>query len=838
MKYSKLCFSIIVALISGQANAEDYFNYRALEIEHPQSLPKDLHIFSEFGRQAPGKYHVSIYLNQEFIDTRDINFVSDSTGGLHPQLSREDLYAWGVRPEYIIKKDNNISNKKDEVIENIVKGAQSSFNFSKQQLDISIPQAYINQKGRGYVNPALWDEGVPAFLLSYDFSGSNNRGDENSSDNYFLSLRSGLNLGAWRLRNFSTGSYSKTNKYGHDEHWDTLSTYVQRDIKFLRSQLTLGDSYTSSDIFESMQFSGMKLTSDDNMIPDSLRGYAPTVRGIANTNAKVVVKQNNSIIYTTNVPPGPFVINDIYPLTSSGTLQVEIDEADGQVRTSTQAFSTVPIMQREGHLRYAFSAGKTKAIYSGQDKLPFVELSAIYGLPKDITVYGGFQGAKKYKAVAVGAGYSLGEFGSISTDVTQSWATFPNSESKSGQSYRFQYAKTVESTGSTFTLAGYRYSTKGFYDFSEFSEYSSYMNNHFFEFKNNRRSKIQLDYTQRILDGTFGSFSISGYQQDYWNETGSDRALNVSYNNTWNSINWSLMYTLGRYANTETQTDQRLSLMVSIPFDRFLPHSYATMSTSSDSKGNNTYRSGLSGSALDNNLNYSVYEGYSNHGGGNSGGVNAAYTGSSAVVDGGYSYSQRSRQISYGLRGAVIAHPHGITLSQPIDSDLYGITIVAAPGAKGIHVKNNTGVITDSRGYAVIPYNNPYKVNRVALDTTSFGNDVDIDNNVTNVVPTAGAIVYANFKARLGARVLVTFRRLDGSVVPFGSLVSIDGDTNNVAIVGEDGQVYLSGVGDKSEVIASWGKAESDKCRSIIRLPNEKSHVTFDSVMLLKAICQ
>ena len=41
------------------------------------------------------------------------------------------------------------------------------------------------------------------------------------------------------------------------------------------------------------------------MLPPDLRGYAPQITGVAQTNAKVNVSQNNRIIYQENVPPGP-----------------------------------------------------------------------------------------------------------------------------------------------------------------------------------------------------------------------------------------------------------------------------------------------------------------------------------------------------------------------------------------------------------------------------------------------------------------------------------------------------------------------------------------------------
>lgn len=39
------------------------------------------------------------------------------------------------------------------------------------------------------------------------------------------------------------------------------------------------------------------------MLPDSQKGFAPTIRGIARTNAQVTVRQNGYVLYQTYVTP-------------------------------------------------------------------------------------------------------------------------------------------------------------------------------------------------------------------------------------------------------------------------------------------------------------------------------------------------------------------------------------------------------------------------------------------------------------------------------------------------------------------------------------------------------
>lgn len=112
----------------------------------------------------------------------------------------------------------------------------------------------------------------------------------------------------------------------------SISIPLERDIIPLRSRLTLGDGYTQGDIFDGINFRGAQLASDDNMLPDSQRGFAPVIHGIARGTAQVTIKQNGYDIYNSTVPPGPFTINDIYAAGNSGDLQVTIKEADGSTQ--------------------------------------------------------------------------------------------------------------------------------------------------------------------------------------------------------------------------------------------------------------------------------------------------------------------------------------------------------------------------------------------------------------------------------------------------------------------------------------------------------------------------
>ncbi len=144
--------------------------------------------------------------------------------------------------------------------------------------------------------------------------------------------------------------------------------------------------------------------SDDEMLPDSQRGFAPTIRGVAHSNAKVTVSQHGYVIYETFVSPGAFAISDLYPTSQSGDLEVKVTESNGAVRTFTQPYSAVPYMLREGRGKFSLSVGR---YHSGGESVrspEFLQGTLFYGLTAGFTLYGGTQLARDYQAWALGLG--------------------------------------------------------------------------------------------------------------------------------------------------------------------------------------------------------------------------------------------------------------------------------------------------------------------------------------------------------------------------------------------------------------------------------------------------
>lgn len=828
-------------LITGISNtqAKEYFNPALLELDNPSQAGADLSVFEKNDMQAPGIYRVDVLLNNQLIDTRELEFtlVKGSTGNesLQPCLSFDDLKKLGIKVGAFprLAKEGCVD------LSAAIPQASSEFNFSQQQVNLSIPQAALTQQIRGYVPPEQWDQGVTAFLANYSFNGSNSKSNNesgNSNNSYFLNLRTGLNTGPWRLRNNSTWNRDAE---GSDK-WSSINTYLQRDIIALNSQLTLGDSTSPSDIFDSVPFRGGQLASDEDMLPDSMRGYSPVVRGIARSNAQVTVRQNGFVIYQSYVSPGAFEINDLYSTSGSGDLAVTVTEADGSEQNFIVPFASVPVLQREGTLKYSFTGGNYRSSDNSVDKNSFAQGAAIYGLPWGLTVYGGVQGAANYHSVASGIGKNMGRIGAISLDITEAKSTLSDESSSKGQSWRFRYAKSFVETGTNFSLAGYRYSEQGFYTLQETLD--TYNSNHTPWFKQQKRSRAEVVISQNLGESV-GSLSLSLIDESYWNNGQKNQSVSIGYSNSWQGISYGINYNRSQNAasmnGTLSQTsDQIVALNISIPLNRFMSNSWVNYTMSDTKGGATTHNVALSGTALEkNNLSWGVNQGYASQGDGMNGNVSASYDGSIGRINGGYSYDNNQKRINYGVQGGIIAHSGGITLSQPLGET---VVLVKAPGAKGVAVNNNRGIKTDRWGYAVVPYISPYRNNPISLDTSSLPDDVELELTSQTVTPTRGAVVVANYQTKIGQRIMMTLQQANGQWVPFGAMVSdmLNPSTNGF-IVGDSGQVYLTGMPTSGKLQVQWGKDSDSQCMVDYQLPKQSTQdTTSNGIQITNGRCQ
>lgn len=491
------------------------------------SAKSNLSRFYEEQSMPAGIQEMDTYINGDWKGRYPFVFTDEQNTIL---ISKTEAALFGIQlPE-------TTEETQDYTLEQLVQGGRYDVDVSTLSIKMTIPQSFLLRTEVGYVPPESWESGIPAAMLSYNttyYKTNNKNGDKSTSDDIYAGLESGINLSSWQFRDSS----SVRKHAGSSLKWENNTRYLRKALPLYKSNFVAGDFYSQGTLFDSVRVRGVSLASDINMRPTSQQGFAPIVRGVAQTNALVKVIQNGSVVYQENVPPGQFTIDNIQPTGSAGDLLVIVKEADGQEQSFTVPFSAVPGMLKEGVSNYALLAGKVNQ-ENGHYQPEFFQGTVEYGFNNLITGYAGTIASEDYQAYLLGTGWNL-PIGAVSVDVTHANTKLPNETSR-GQSMRISYSKFLDTTATNFTLAAYRYSTKGYYSFSDSihahegyrlyqetldkqtqgsrpnQETTSFDMNTWDSMRGVRpKNTFTINLNQRLPEN-WGTTYISGSQRDYW----------------------------------------------------------------------------------------------------------------------------------------------------------------------------------------------------------------------------------------------------------------------------------------------------------------------------------
>lgn len=810
---------------------------------------KGLKRFNADNNTPAGKYSVDIYLNGRFIQRDSVDFVNNSAQKeSEPCLSREFYVQSGVN-ESALPQSDELAKSQCKSPEALLKGASWSFDQPRLRLDLYIPQALLTRSPRDAVPVESWDAGESLMFLNYSTNYYQSRyrsGSGGTSQYGFLGLKSGINLGLWQLRQQSSATYSQSSSRSRYQ-WQSLQTYMQRPIAALNSNLMIGQSYSGGSLFGSMAYNGVKLETDQRMWPQSRRGYAPEIRGTAQTNARVVVSQNGRTIYETNVPQGPFVIDDLSSTHYEGDLKVEIIEADGRSSTFTVPFSAVPDSMRPGVSRYNAVVGRARDY--GDTQNLFGDFTYERGISNSLTGNLGLRIADDYQAILAGGVWShwLGAFG---LNTTWSHAQIDDNQSQSGWRVQASYSRTFDYTGTNVALAGYRYSTEGYRELSDvLGERASKKhgsNNVFKSDTLNQRNQFTAMINQSL--GDYGSLYLSGSVMDYYDNQSRNTQLQVGYSNSWKNISYNLAISRqqsvyrnqtdmdgseqGRSRSYLGNTENLITLTFSIPLSFGGRDNYISTSLSHADSSGNSGQTSVSGMLDDaGTLNYSLYAGYqqnreSQAGSTKNWGANLQKNSAFGTLNGSYSASSDYTQWGVGGRGAAVIHRGGITLG-PYLSETFGL--VEAKGAKGALVKNGQGARIDSNGYAIVPSLTPYRYNTISLDPKGINKHTELKSTQSRVIPYAGAAVKASFDTLSGYGVLIKAKINGTEALPMGASV-LDDQNNVVGMSGQASLIYARVRERQGILTVKWGDSPQEMCRVSYVLPESSEQQELVSV--------
>ncbi|MTC58453.1 fimbria/pilus outer membrane usher protein [Providencia rustigianii] len=788
----------------------------------------NLNQISDSNYVSPGEYDVDIYINNKFLDRTKVILKTNSENKTVPCFTQQQIEDMG----FLVNQ--KILDKFTDCIElnQIHDDVSETFDAANFRVSVVVPQILLKKMPQGNVNEFDLDPGSTMLFSNYLGNYYKNKANGQTSDYGFASFNLGLNLGTWQFRQQASYSYNSSVS-GNNSEFNWIRSYLQKPIISLKSMLVVGDIYTVGSQFSSLAFKGVQLMSDERMLPDSQKGYAPVIRGIATTTARVVVKQNGVEIYQTTVSPGQFEINDLYPTSYEGDLLVEINESNGKVSSFTVPFTALPESVRSGSMKYNISAGEVND-FGSQHSL-FSDLFFQYGLSNTITLNSGIRVGHQYQALSAGAVLAtrLGAFGFNSavsnTDI--------DGQIYQGGRLGVNYSRTFSPTNTVITLAGYKYSTKNFREYNDVLGLRESSRNGMVWNSNtyNQESQFTLSVNQSL--NTWGELYISGSINNYYGSKGHDAQYQIGYSNTYKNLAYNIAYSRQKTGqivsnntfssvHSDSTSEDLLMLSVSVPLG-VSDYSPMLALSSSHSSEDSSYQANLSGLiGEEKTLSYSANIDYDTQNNAVGSGLHLIKQLPYSTISGSISNGKNYTQSSVGIQGALVAHSGGLTLGPRI-SDSFAL--VEAKGASGARVNNGMGAKIDPFGYAIVPSLVPFQYNNVSLDGKNISNNnIELLENTKQIAPYSGASVKVRFKTQIGYPILISVS--PETPLPLGENV-MNGDGHVVGIVGQGNQIYART--EHLEGILTVGNQKAG-CRIEYVIPKDKE---FEKLILLLGQC-
>lgn len=829
-KPRRLLVSVLIAMLffSNEGYASDakinmndvQFNTSLLSIKDKNRI--DLSDFSQAGYIMPGSYTFAIRINdqQGSLSDESINWVVPDNAPKEsvPCLTSALVGKLGLKSG--IASHLRWWHHNQCLRLSSLPGMTARGDLAKETLFLEIPLEDMAYQEPGWDPPSRWDNGITGALFDYYVAGQSTTSLSSSGGtNNTLSGNGtvGANWGPWRFRADWQADYDTAQGEKPVHHWVWSRYYAYRALPQIDASLTLGQNSLYSDIFDSFNFTGFSLVSDDDMLPPNLRGYAPEVTGVAKTNARVIISQQGRILEQTQVGAGPFRIDNLSNMIS-GTLDVRVEEQDGSVKTFTVNTDSVPYLTRPGQMRYKIAAGRPSDDQYHDDGPAFASGELSWGVDNGWSLYGGAIGSEDYNALSLGMGRDLEDFGAISLDATQSYARLPGGSGiRTGGSYRLSYSKDFNATDSEITFAGYRFSERHFMDMQDFLDARAGL-------LSGRRSKNMYTLS---LNQQIPALKLSLYldysHQTYWDSPENDRyTFTLAHDFNLGLLqNLSLSFTAYKN-NSLGMVDNGMYLSLSMPWGGNGSMSYSGTTAYGENTQQISYYN-----QMDNNNSYQMSVGETN--GVATGSADWEQDTDFTHIDSNVSYQSGSyRTLGLSASGGLTLTSKGAAFSR-IDRPGGTRLLIGTDGVAGIPLQGNgADTLTNRFGDAVITDIDSYTPNWVRVDLNKLPANAEVANTEVEATLTAGAIGYRKFNVVSGQKGMVTIRLADGSYPPFGATVE-DSHHQDAGIISNEGNVYLSGMhkGERMSVMSEGG------VYCTVQLPSLLPAETFQQGLLL-----
>jgi len=663
-----------------------------------------------------------------------------------------------------------------------IEGISLDVDGARAQLNLSLPAAafqgqQLHAESPEVVYPLAASTGL---FLNYDVYADHARDAYNGSALVEMGLFSnyGVLMNSSVFRNYE----------GSGRHV-RLDTAISRDFPSRLETLTLGDNFSDPASWGSaLRFGGIRYARNFGIRPDLVTTPMLGVDGSAVVPSTVDVFVNNQQVMSQDVQAGPFTIDNLPPLTGAGNVNLVVRDAQGREVVLSQAFYSSALLLGAGLTQFSVAAGAIRENYAltSNDYGPTLASASIRrGLTNELTIEGH---AEYLDGHAHAGGMQLaGLLGNVGIGTVTLAAGGDD-----------------DATGWMGGLGFERHGSRGSVGFAVYRASDGFRraaDPRLEQFRMRLRGIAQASWRFGALGTSMLAYARNEYQDGAGNQT---FTLNHSAQLRYGSLNLSVSRTTG--VSSVTQGFLTFSMMVG---------SRRSMEASAETLRGDTEDSSQLRASVTETAPVGAGHGW-RVAASSDGDYNAWWLqrfDAAEVELQAASYAGTAGQ-SVTVRGGATLLGGMLRASRRIDSSFAVVDVGGIPGIP-VFLENQLVAHTDDRGRALLPSLLAYDINRISIEPLDLPLNTEIDSRQMEIRPAYRSGVLARFPVERTAPGTFTLVREDGSPVPAGATVQLNGGTFNVAL---DGYTYVTTLAPASSGIVEWA---GGRCTFKIDAPSE-----------------
>ena len=605
-----------------------------------------------------------------------------------------------------------------------------------------------------------------------------------------------------------------------------LETTFNKNFPDEKISMRLGDTSTRGGISgRSVYFGGIQIGRNFSLNPNFNTQPLPVISGTSSAPSTVELYVNDVLRQTSNVPTGPFVLDNFPTIGTSGDARVVVRDVLGRETVLTVPFFSSADLLEEGLSDWSAEAGAVRKDFGTQSNEYGEKFAAgMYrlGINKSLTVEANAQLGEDHKVFGLGASVALmskllGRMGITASDTDglgrgHQWLLgLEQVNLKDGFTLRAQGAsRNYRTLGDLTTTATTRLQLSASY-----------------------RKEINKDHAFGVglaQVKTFGNGNVNTASANYTWRLPNRSSLSVTASR---AVANNFIATLAGNRNTT-----RIGLSWSIPLESNIN---LTANVNHQNGRTEDYVAASKNLSADTGFGWRTLAGCREDGsssGGNSSNSAFAegglyYQGDKILLTGDISAARNSQAIRLGAQGGLVVMDGKFFASRTVN-DSFALVHVPGYADVGVGFSGSRLNTTDEEGYALVTRLSAYSTNSIRLNAQELPIGAELDTIEQTVVPPARSGVKVTFPVRAGQAALLKIVLEDGEVAPAGAIIQILGDKQEF-YVARRGEAFVTGLQAKNQLELRWNDT---KCTMNVDMPQvaNKEEIVRLAPMVCKGI--